>query len=128
MCSSAIVFLVYAAWRAVRLGRPVPETQPVEIAGSELVGAAGRLLERGRSAGTVGGGAPRPPATIGGQRASAFRPSAPPSTLAEVIVDRTGADPEVVRLADRRRSPSRSDDELVAVARAVAKVHQEVLH
>jgi Domain of unknown function (DUF4350) len=120
-----IAFLLYAAWRAVRLGRPVQETQPVEIAGSELVGAAGRLLERGRSAG--------PSAEV--LRARLRRsvgvrfgvlPSTPTSTLAEVVADRTGADPEIVRLAVGDQ-PVTSDDELVAVARAVATVHQEVL-
>ncbi|MFL6206546.1 MAG: DUF4350 domain-containing protein [Acidimicrobiales bacterium] len=120
-----IAFLLYAAWRAVRLGRPVREPQPVEIAGSELVGAAGRLLERGRSAG--------PSAEV--LRARLRRsvgarlglpPSAPDATLAEVIVDRSGADPEVVRLAVGHQ-PVTSDDELVEVARAVATVHEEVL-
>jgi hypothetical protein len=120
-----IAFLLYAAWRAVRFGRPVPESQPVEIAGSELVGAAGRLLERGRSAG------PSAEVLRSGLRRSVgarlgVPPSAPPSTLAEVVVDRTGADPEVVRLAIGDQ-PVTSDDELVAVARAVARVHQEVL-
>jgi uncharacterized protein DUF4350 len=120
-----IAFLLYAAWRAVRLGRPVPETQPVEIAGSELVGAAGRLLERGRSAG--------PSAEVLRSRLRrsvrarlGVPPSAPTSTLTEVVVDRTGADPDVVRLAVGDE-PVTSDDELVAVARAVATIHQEVL-
>jgi len=121
----AIAFLLYAAWRAVRLGRPVREEQPVEIAGSELTGAAGRLLERGRSA------APSAEVLRARLRRSASTrlgvpPAAPSSTLAEVIVERTGADPEVVRLAVGDQ-PVTSDDELVAVARAVAAVHEEVL-
>lgn len=41
-----IAFVVYALWRATRLGRPVREEQPVRIAGSELVSAVGRLLAR----------------------------------------------------------------------------------
>ncbi len=39
-------FVVLALWRARRLGRVVVETQPVEIAGSELVVASGRILDR----------------------------------------------------------------------------------
>ena len=120
-----VAFLLYAAWRAVRLGRPVRESQPVEIAGSELVGAAGRLLERGRSAG------PSAEVLRGRlRRAVAARfgvpTSAPSRTLAEVVVERSGADPEVIHLAIGEE-PVTSDDELVAVARAVATVHEEVL-
>jgi hypothetical protein len=39
-------FVVLALWRARRLGRVVVEPQPVEIAGSELVVASGRILDR----------------------------------------------------------------------------------
>ena len=39
-------FVVLALWRARRLGRVVVEAQPVEIAGSELVVASGRILDR----------------------------------------------------------------------------------
>lgn len=39
-------FVVLALWRARRLGRVVFEAQPVEIAGSELVVASGRILDR----------------------------------------------------------------------------------
>jgi len=121
----AIAFLLYAAWRAVRLGRPVPESQPVEIAGSELVGAAGRLLERGR--------APGPAAEVLRsrlRRALGARfgvpPSAPPATLAQVVAARTSVDPALIDAAVGDQ-PVTSDDELVAVAQAVSTVHQEVL-
>jgi hypothetical protein len=121
----AIAFLVYAAWRAVRLGRPVPETQPVEIAGSELVGATGRLLERGRSS-----GAAAEVLRSRLRRALSARfgvpPGAPHATLAQVVAERTGTDPSLIEVAVGER-PVTSDDELVAVAHAVATVHQEVL-
>ena len=42
----AIAFAVLALWRSRRLGRPVPERRPVELAGSELVVAVGELLHR----------------------------------------------------------------------------------
>jgi hypothetical protein len=120
-----IAFLVYAAWRALRLGRPVAEGQPVEIAGSELVGAAGRLLERGRSPGAsaevLRGRLRRSLAARLGVPASA-----PPEVLCEAIVERTGADPALVDAAVGTR-PVTSDDELVAAARAVATIHEEVL-
>ena len=41
-----IAFVVFALWRGRRLGRPVAEVQPVEIAGSELVVAVGNLLQK----------------------------------------------------------------------------------
>lgn len=121
----AVAFVLYALWRAIRLGRPVPETQPVEVAGSELVRATGRLLGRGRAPG------PAADALRQGLRRR-LRPrlgvaaESPAATLAEVVVARTGLDVEVVEAALGER-PVTTDDELVAVARAVASVHQEVL-
>ena len=121
----AIAFLVYAVWRALRLGRPVPEPQPVEIAGSELVGAAGRLLERGRSAGPA---AEVLRARLRRALASRFGlpADAPGATVADVVADRTGADRAVVDAAVGDL-PVTSDDELVAVARAIATIDREVL-
>jgi hypothetical protein len=45
----ALAFVVYALWRARRLGRPVVERAPVQIESSELVLAVGNLLARTRS-------------------------------------------------------------------------------
>lgn len=42
-------FVIYAWWRGRRLGRPVSEDLPVEVAGSELVEAVGGLLRRNGS-------------------------------------------------------------------------------
>ena len=42
----ALGFLVFALWKARRLGRPVAEPQPVELAASELTVAVGNLLQR----------------------------------------------------------------------------------
>ncbi len=39
-------FVVYLLWKGRRLGRPVTEQVPVEVAGSELVEAVGGLLRR----------------------------------------------------------------------------------
>jgi hypothetical protein len=41
-----VAFVLYALWRGRRLGRPVPEPQPVQLEGSELVVAVGHLLQR----------------------------------------------------------------------------------
>jgi hypothetical protein len=121
----AIAFVVYALWRAIRVGKPVPDDQLVEIAGSELVSATGRLLERTR--------APAAAAEVlrGGLRRSlrarfGVPHEAPNTTLAEVVASRTGTDLEQMRVAVGD-DPVGSDAELVTVARAVAAVHQEVL-
>ncbi len=121
-----LAFVVYALWRAIRLGRPVREPQAVEIAGSELVAATGRLLERGRS--------PREAAEVlrdGLRRDLRARLGvsldASTDTLAQVVAERSGVDLQDARTAVGDH-PVTSDDELVAVARAIATVHQEVIH
>lgn len=121
----AIAFLLYALWRAVRLGRPVAESDPVQVAGAELVAASGRLLERGR--------APGPAAEILRERlrrAARLRLGVPastsPTTLSEVVAAQTGTDPTLAAAA-LGDGPVSDDDQLVAVARAIATVHQEVL-
>jgi hypothetical protein len=120
----AVAFVLYALWRAIRFGRPVPEGQPVEIAGSELVAAIGRLLSRTRSpaaaAETLRAGVRR------SLRARLGLPAAVSGDLlAEVVSARTGIDVDTVRTAVGEH-PVTTDAELVAVARAAASVHQEV--
>ena len=44
----AIAFAVLVLWRSRRLGRPVLEPQPVQLAGSELVVAVGELMQRAK--------------------------------------------------------------------------------
>jgi hypothetical protein len=121
----AVAFGLYALWRGIRLGRPVPERQPVEVAGSELVRATGRLLSRG--------GAPGPAADALRQGLRRrLRPrlgipaDASAESMVEAVVARSPLDAELVRTALDDR-PVTSDAELVAVARAVSSVHQEVL-
>jgi hypothetical protein len=120
-----VAFLLYAVWRAIRLGRPVAEAQPVEIAGSELVGAAGRLLERGRGAGPA---ADVLRARL--RRLLAVRfgvpPDAPSGALVATVAQRTGVDPARLEAAVGD-APVRSDAELVSVTAAIAHVHEEVL-
>jgi hypothetical protein len=121
----AAAFLLYALWRAIRLGRPVPEDQPVDVAGSELVAAIGRLLSRTRAPGTAA-------ETLRGELRRALRarlgvpPDADIATLATVTATRSGIDVERVLTAIDER-PVTNDAELAAVARAVSSIHQEVL-
>lgn len=46
---AAVAFLIYAVGQSRRHGRPVREPQQVTIAGSELVVAVGKMLERSRA-------------------------------------------------------------------------------
>lgn len=121
----AFAFLLYALWRAIRQGRPVLERQTVEVSGSELVVAVGRLLSRTRS----------PQAAAEKLRGSLRRslrarlgvaPDAPIETLAELIAARTGHSVDQVLEALDERDVT-SDAQLVAVARAVASIREEVL-
>ncbi len=120
----AIAFALYALWRAVRLGQPVPEDQAVQVAGSELVAAIGRLLSRTKAPGAAAemlrSGLRR------GLRARLGVPlEASVSTLAAITSARTGVSLDRVMVALDERSVT-TDVELVAVARAVASIHQEV--
>jgi len=119
-----VAFVLYAVWRAIRLGQPVAEDQPVDVASSELVSAIGRLLSRSGAPGTV--------AEILRSdlrrrlRARLGVPNdAPLSALIEITAARTGLPVEQVRAALEER-PVTSEAELVAAARAVTSVHQEV--
>ncbi len=120
----ALAFVAYAVWRAVRLGRPVTEDQLVQLAGSELVSATGRLRSRSRA----------PAASAAELREDLRRrlrtrfgvhPEADAATLAALVARRTGlADEAVLAAVDDR--PVTTDDDLVALTRAVAVLNQEV--
>jgi hypothetical protein len=120
-----VAFVLYALWRAVRLGKPVTEHQPVRIAGSELTGAVGRLLARTRSPGAA---ADLLRADL--RRDLAARLGLPPDAGAEQFADavaaRSDTDPEGV-LATLSDRPVATDDELVALARTAATIRQEIL-
>ncbi len=119
-----VAFVLYALWRAVRLGRPVIEDQPVSVAGSELVAAIGRLLARTHSPGPVAD-AMRIDLRHSLRARLGAGPDVPIATLAELAAARTGVSKErVLEAIDER--PVTNDTELVAVARAVARIQQEV--
>jgi hypothetical protein len=121
-----VAFVVYAVHRGRRLGRPVPEAQPVAIAGSELVLAVGNLLQQTRS--------PSQAAAVLGEdlrhrlaERLGLPPTAPPEVVADVAATRSAVPRDRV-LAVLVPPPVRTDAELVDLAQAVDAVSEEVLH
>ena len=121
-----VAFLVYALWRAIRLGKPVLEPQPVQVEGSELVAAVGRLLQQNRS--------PQAAADLlrhDLRRLLEDRLGVPtdvaPDVAVDLVVDRTGLDPRTVSSAVEPTLVS-DDAGLVDVAHAIDLVRAEVLH
>lgn len=121
-----VAFVAYAWWRGRRVGRPVTEAQPVQIEGSELVAAVGRLLERSRD--------PERAAAV--LRADLRRtlsdrlgltPDVPTEVLVRVAAERTG-DSEARIGAAIAGPPVGDDTALIELARLVETISQEVLH
>lgn len=121
-----IAFGLFALWKARRLGRPIEEPQPVQIAGSELVVAVGNLLQQGR----------RREAAARMMRSSLRRTmserlgvpaDAAPDALASAAAARAGLDPAVVAAALDDRPPA-DDAALVALAQSVESIRKEVTH
>jgi hypothetical protein len=119
-----IAFVVFALWRARRLGRPVIERQPVQIPGSELVAAVGRLFQRGkareRAAALVREDARR---TIG-QRLG-LGPDASIDAVADAVAARGVRPVDEVRTALDGPPPS-DERQLVAVAQDAESLTREV--
>jgi hypothetical protein len=120
----AVAFAVLALWRARRLGRPVVEPQPVQLAGSELVVAVGNLLLRAKGRGQAAG-----LLTDDLRRTLAERLGLPASTPADQVADaaaqRTGVPRDRV-LRALAPNPPRDEAELVALSQAVDAVRREV--
>lgn len=120
-----VAFIVFALWRGRRLGRPVAELQPVEIAGSELVVAVGGLMQK----------AGRPEAAAAQlrndlRRDLTTRLGLPPTATADVIADVAATRTGVAR--DRVHGvltspPPTSADALIRVARDMEQVRTDVL-
>lgn len=118
------VALAVALWRARRLGRPVREEQPVELAGSDLVSAVADLYQ-------AGGRRQQAAANLVAdcRRSLAERLSLPPATepevLARVAAARTGLSVEQVMMAVVPPVPA-TDADLLVLAQAATRVQQEV--
>jgi hypothetical protein len=122
-------FVLYLWWRSRRLGPPIPERLPVEIAGSELVVAVGDLLRRRgnaqRAAATVRAETRR----VLGERLG-LGPHGSHAALVEVVATRTGRDPAELAavLFDDPAAPVTSAEALVTLVRTLDTIRQEVLH
>jgi hypothetical protein len=121
-----VAFLIYAWFRARRLGQPVAEPQLVQIGGSELIRAHGDLLAQTRD----------PDRAARLLRADLRRrlaerlglsPDASPEVVAEVTASRAGVDRDRVARAVTD-IPVRSEAELLDLARDIDSIRAEVLH
>jgi hypothetical protein len=115
-----VAFVLYALYRARRLGRPVPEDPPVEIAGSELTRAVGGLMEhagaRDRAAASLRRSARRRLAAAYGLAAGS-----PPEVVVITTEARSGIDRDRLERA-LYDHPVADDAALAAVAREVDDV------
>lgn len=122
----ALAFVVYAAWRARRLGRPVAEAQPVELEASELVVAVGHLLQQARhheaAARLVGDDVRRRLAERLG-----LAGDAPADQVAEVAAARSGIPVDRI-LSVITPGALRSADALVAQVSEAEAIGREVVH
>lgn len=111
-------FVVIALWKARRIGRPVAEPVPVEIAGSELAAARGRLLAGLRNPAAAAAEL-RTEARRNLTRALGMGADGDVAVVANRTAERTGvALDEVEGLLARR--PVSTDADLVAVAAGLA--------
>jgi len=120
-----IAFVLYALWRARRLGRPVVEPQPVAISGSELVRAVGLLGQRTRAAGQAASAIRDDVGRLARHRYG-LAATAPASLLADVVAERTGLDRERVAAA-LSAAPVEDEAALVAVVHDLDMIRKEVL-
>lgn len=119
-----VVFVLFVWWRSTRLGRPVPEPLPVEIAGSELVVAVGDLLRRKGSPDRAAIALRADTRRVLAERLGAV--GASDEVLVQVVAARTGRDPATVATA-LGSSPVPSSDALVQLARTLDQIRSEVL-
>jgi hypothetical protein len=118
-----VAFAAVVVWRARRLGRPVAEREPVQVAGSEMVMAVGRLLHRGRrrerAARELRGGVLR-------LAADRLGTTEDPGAVAPAVAARLGLDAtEVTRTLTR---PVADDAALTALAAEIEHLRQEIIH
>lgn len=121
----AVAFVLAALWRGRRLGRPVPEPQPVRVEAAELTEAVGRLLGRSR----------RPARAAAVLRDRARRDlspvlgvtlDAPVDLVVDAVAARTTLTPDEARRATA--APVTDDADLVEVATLLARIREETTH
>lgn len=121
-----VAFAVFALWKARRLGRPVPEPQPVQIAGSELVVAVGNLLQQGRRRESAAAMLQSSLRRTMSERLG-VPPDAPLDDFAAAAAARAGVDRHDVEAA-LSPTPPGDDAALVRLAQAVEALRNEVTH
>lgn len=121
-----VALLVVGLWRARRLGRPVVETPPVELPGSELVVAVGHLLQQGGRLDDASG-ILRASLRRGIVERLGVPPTAPTDAMAAVVSSRTGLDPGMVQATVAGPVPT-TDAELVALAANADLIQQGMAH
>lgn len=120
-----VAFVVYALWRARRLGRAVVEPQPVVIAGSELVAAVGRLQEGRRRPGEVAD-VVRADLLRELERRLGVPAGGPLEPVAEAVAGRSDLAPDRI-LGALRDQPVTTDDDLLAVLADLDRIRTAVL-
>jgi hypothetical protein len=120
-----VAFVLAALWRARRLGRPVPEPQPVAIDASELTEAVGRALARSdrpaRAAAVLRDRARRDLAAPLG-----LALDAPADAVVDAITRRTDLAPAEARRA--AVDPVTTDADLVEVAALLTRIRKDITH
>ncbi len=122
----AVAFVLFALWRARRLGRPVEEELPVELAGSELVAATGNLLQQAHRRDQAAALLRRRLTAELGERLGTG-PGTAPEVVAEAAARRTGMPTERL-LAVLAGGPVADDAALVELAHTIEAIRQEVVH
>jgi hypothetical protein len=122
----AVAAVVFVLWRGRRLGRPVEEHQPVQVAGSELTAAVGRMLAS-RSRPAEAAAAVRAELRSALDRRLGFVPATPVEAVAAAVAERTGLDADAVGSALATR-PVTSDDELVQVVAELDRIRDLTFH
>jgi hypothetical protein len=121
-----VAFVLFAAWKARRLGRPLREPQPVDVAGSELVAAVGDLLQRtgqpARAAMLL-----REDLRLALCERLGLPVESPADVVATAVQARTGVARGRVDQVLAATLPT-NDDELLDLARQIDSLRQEVLH
>lgn len=122
----AVAVVLYGFSRGRRLGAPITEPQPVQIAGSDLIVAVGSLLQQTRQPGNAAAILRRDLRRDVCRRLG-LPDAAPADVIAESVASRTAFDRDTaVRiLADH---PPANDAELVLLAHQIDTLREEVLH